>query len=131
MGNAAFRRGQGVYQDGQSSYSLNAQAARKRGRLPLSQAIPVVRHATKCTEREARTALLKTHDGEWHHVSKYGNRVAYYDPGAAIDAILQIPLFVSCCRAHEAISQRATSAHTSRCKTDPPAPAISPTHSSE
>jgi len=103
MSRRAFREGRGVYADGQSSFSVRAQDARKRGRLPLSQAIPIVCAAARCTRKTARIALLRTHDGEWHHVSKYGNRVNYYDPKCAVDAILQIPLFVPCCSAHHAL----------------------------
>lgn len=105
----AFRSGHGIYDDGQSSYSVNAQESRSRGRLPLSQAIPLVCKAAKCTRKIARVALLKTHDGEWHHVSKYGNRVDYYDPKVAVDAILQRPLIIPCCSVHEAL--RCNDAH--------------------
>jgi hypothetical protein len=96
----AFREGRGVYEDGQSSFSVNAQECRNRGRRALSQAIPIVRSVCSCSESAARRALLATHDGEWHHVSKYGNRVPYYDVQPAIDAILQLALFPGCCRVH-------------------------------
>jgi hypothetical protein len=85
----AFREGKGVYDDGQSSYSVNCQNARSRGRRPLTEAVNIVRiilaiEKRHVTVREARKALLKSHDGEWHHTSKYGNRTHYYDPAAAI-----------------------------------------------
>lgn len=88
----AFREGKGIYQDGQSSFSVNCQEARARGRRPLTEAIRIVRailaaDGVRVTGLEAREALQKTHDGEWHHTSKYGNRTKYYDPGAAIEAI--------------------------------------------
>jgi hypothetical protein len=102
----AFRDGRGVYEDGQSSFSVNAQECRARGRRPLSQAIPIVRSVCRCSESTARRALLATHDGEWHHASKYGNRVSYYDVQPAIDAILQLPLFPVCCRVHALLEER-------------------------
>jgi hypothetical protein len=88
----AFRKGHGVYDDGQSSWSVNCQIARANGRLPLTQAAPVVRrlatqYSARITLKQAREALLKTHDGEWHHTSKYGNRTDYYDPSAALAAL--------------------------------------------
>lgn len=88
----AFRAGKGVYDDGQSSYSVNCQNARARGRRPLTEAIKIVREilaaeGRRVTGDEARKALRKTHDGEWHHTSKYGNRTNYYDPGAAIQLL--------------------------------------------
>lgn len=69
----------------------------------MSQAIPMVMRASHCSRVMARLALRATHDGEWHHVSKYGNRVSYYDPQLAVDALLQFPLFVPCCSTHEAL----------------------------
>lgn len=85
----AFRDGKGVYEDGQSSFSVNCQEARARGRRPMSQAVIVVRELLAAegihvTVIEARKALILTHDGEWHHTSKFGNRTHYYDPGQAI-----------------------------------------------
>ena len=85
----AFREGKGRYDDGQSSWSVNCQNARARGRRPMSEAIKIVRTLLKAEGRavsvaDARTALIRSHDGEWHHTSKFGNRTDYYDPGAAI-----------------------------------------------
>jgi spore germination protein YaaH len=85
----AFRAGHGVYDDGQSSWSVNCQEARRRGRLPMTAAVKLVRalmasKGVKVTIAQARNALRDTHDGEWHHTSKYGNRTPYYDPQAAV-----------------------------------------------
>jgi len=90
----AFREGHGVYEDGQSSFSMNCQQARDRGRRPLTEAVKLVRQAcsalrVKVTLKDAKQALLKTHDGEWHHTSKYGNRTAYYDPQPAVQLLTQ------------------------------------------
>jgi len=90
----AFRDGKGVYEDGQSSYSVNCKEARARGRRPLTEAIKIVRQilaaeGQRVTGDQARRTLRETHDGEWHHVSKYGNRVNYYDPGSAINKLRQ------------------------------------------
>jgi hypothetical protein len=86
----AFREGKGRYDDGQSSWSVNCQNARARGRRPMSEAIKIVRTLLKAEGRlisvaDARTALIRSHDGEWHHTSKFGNRTDYYNPGAAIE----------------------------------------------
>ncbi len=56
---------------------------------PLAEAVTIVRiilaiEKRHVTVKDAKRALLKSHDGEWHHTSKYGNRTHYYDPGAAI-----------------------------------------------
>lgn len=90
----AFREGKGVYDDGQSSWSVNCQNARARGRRPLTEAIRIVRsvlqvEGIRVTGLDSRKALIKTHDGEWHHTSKYGNRTNYYDPGKAIELLRQ------------------------------------------
>lgn len=88
----SFREGKGVYEDGQSSFSVNCQEARARGRRPMSQAVIVVRELLAAegihvTVLDARKALILTHDGEWHHTSKFGNRTHYYDPGKAMESI--------------------------------------------
>lgn len=85
----AFREGKGVYEDGQSSFSVNCQEARARGRRPMTEAVKIVRQLlaaenVRISADDAKSALIRSHDGEWHHASKYGNRVNYYDPGAAI-----------------------------------------------
>lgn len=84
----AFREGYGVYEDGQSSFSVNCQAARDQGRLPLIEAVKRLRELAQLagvtvTVKAARSALIESHDGEWHHTSKYGNRTNYYNPLAA------------------------------------------------
>lgn len=88
----AFRDGKGIYEDGQSSYSVNCQNARSRGRRPLSEAVRIVRRVLaaegiKATISQARDSLRLTHDGEWHHTSKFGNRTNYYDPAPALELL--------------------------------------------
>ena len=78
-----------VYADGQSSYSPRCQDARAGGRLPLGQAATRVRQLCKAAGKKvtllaARVALRDTHDGEWHHTSRYANRTDYYDVAAAV-----------------------------------------------
>lgn len=85
----AFREGKGVYDDGQSSFSVRCQEAPARGRRPLTEAIRIVRRilaseGMKVSIRETKQALIETHDGEWHHTSKFGNRTHYYDPALAL-----------------------------------------------
>jgi hypothetical protein len=89
----AFRGGRGVYEDDQSSFSVRCQEARQRGRLPMTDAIKLVRarlesKGVNATLKQIRTALLASHDGEWHHTSKYGNRTSYYDPQSAVEYLL-------------------------------------------
>jgi hypothetical protein len=89
----AFREGKGVYEDGQSSFSVACKEARQRGRLPMTQAAKLVRALLKtrgvaATVAQVRDVLCKTHDGEWHHTSKYGNRTPYYDPQSAVEFLL-------------------------------------------
>lgn len=88
----AFRDGNGIYEDGQSSFSVRCQEARDRGRRPLTEAVKIVRElaamsGTKVTIAQARETLIEMHDGEWHHTSKFGNRTRYYDPMTAIMAL--------------------------------------------
>ena len=64
----AFRNGHGVYEDGQSSFSVNCQEARRCGRLPMTQAVKLARAllrktAGKITIARIRQALKETHDG--------------------------------------------------------------------
>ena len=74
------------------SKSLNAEVAESEGRLPMTRAIPVVAERAGVTRREARAALVATHDGEWHHTGTYstrggrlrGRRTDYYDVQAAV-----------------------------------------------
>ena len=85
-----------VYTDGQSSYSPRCQDARAGGRLPLGQAATRVRQLCKAAGKKvtlltARVALRDTHDGEWHHTSRYANRTDYYDVAAAVAWLLRTP----------------------------------------
>lgn len=91
----AFRDGKGVYDDGQSSFSVNCQNARARGRRPMTEAVRIVRRilateGTKVTIPDTKRALIETHDGEWHHTSKFGNRTHYYDPGRAMERLRNV-----------------------------------------
>jgi hypothetical protein len=67
--------------------SLNANDAEIEGRLPLTRAIPAVAHYAGCTRKEARTALRKTHEGEWHHTGMLGRAANYYDVAEAIRSL--------------------------------------------
>lgn len=69
------------------SRSYNAEVAESEGRFPMTRAIPVVAKEAGVTRKIARAALIHTYDGEWHHVGRYANEVAYYDCGAAVDAL--------------------------------------------
>lgn len=87
-----FRNGRGVYSDGQSSYSPRCQEAREEGRLPMTDATRELRRLArdeglKLSVAAAQAALKASWGGEKHHVSKYGRRVAYYDPMEAADEI--------------------------------------------
>jgi hypothetical protein len=69
--------------------SFNANAAEDAGLMPLSRAIPVVAHHARCTQAKARTALLETYDGEWHHTGIVGRKTKYYSVVAAIEFLRQ------------------------------------------
>lgn len=102
------------------SKSNNALDAENDGRYPITQAARVVSRATGVTVREARRALNDTYQGEFHHSSKFYNRVKYYDTHRAIDLLLHgDPDHTSNLEseAHEAeyavtLAKRATCAHT-------------------
>ena len=58
----------------------------------MTQAVRLVRallagKGVKRTIAEVRHALRDTHDGEWHHTSKFGNRTPYHDPQAAVKVL--------------------------------------------
>ncbi len=55
------------------------------GRFPLTRAIPIVAKEAGVKQKQARVALLKTYDGEWHHVGITMRRVRYYDVQDALD----------------------------------------------
>lgn len=69
--------------------SIGAIEAEKRGRLPLTRAIPVVARRAMCTQKTARAALLATHDGEWHHTGNRARRTDYFSLDAAVAKILR------------------------------------------
>lgn len=61
------------------SRSFNAEVAEDEGRLPLSRAKVEVAAQFGCSQSVAKVALEMIYSGEWHHVAKYANQVAYYD----------------------------------------------------
>jgi hypothetical protein len=66
------------YRNGGFSYSSNALLVMDGGRMTMT------------TQVKARRILELTHDGEWHHVSQYANRVPFYDVHKAV-------AWVACC----------------------------------
>jgi len=52
--------------------------------MTMTTAKRVVADALHITQVKARRILELTHDGEWHHVSKYANRVDFYDVRKAL-----------------------------------------------
>ena len=52
--------------------------------MTMTAAKKVVAETLRITQLRARFLLEITHDGEWHHVSKYANRVNYYNVRKAI-----------------------------------------------
>lgn len=61
------------------SRSYNAEVAEDEGRCPMSRAKIAVAEQFGCSQSVAKVALELVYDGEWHHVGKYANEVAYYD----------------------------------------------------
>lgn len=80
-----------IYKNG-NSRSANAEYAESEGRFPLTRASKVLGISTKLF-REAIVHIQYT-TNEWHHVSKYANRVDYYDT-IAIGECPQFWLFCS------------------------------------
>jgi hypothetical protein len=103
-----------AYGNGSYSRSLNAESAEADGRMPMTRAIPVVAQAAGITQAEARRALVASHDGEWHHVSKFANRVDYYDINAAIAAAVGPERWAEMCTAQERADQQARLAELRR-----------------
>ncbi len=64
--------------------SENGNDAENEGRMPLTRAIPIVAHHAHCTRGQAKAALSKTHEGEWHHAGLFSRRVNYYSIAAAV-----------------------------------------------
>lgn len=89
-----YRYGKIVAKDGRIRYegpgnrskcrSSNANEAEDQGRLPLTLAIPIVAYHAKCTQQEAKAALRKTHEGEWHHTGVVSRRTNYYSIARAV-----------------------------------------------
>ncbi len=65
------------------SKSNNAVAAEKEGRFPLTAATNMLAEETGMKRADAKALLLKLHTGEYHHSSKFYNRVQYYDVAEA------------------------------------------------
>ena len=61
------------------SRSANAEVAESEGRCPMSRAKKIVADKNGCSQATAAAALEMLYDGEWHHVGKFANCVAYYD----------------------------------------------------
>ena len=66
------------------SKSNNAIEAESEGRMPMSRACAVVASATGLKRADAKALLVRLHDGEYHHTSKFYNRVKFYDTVEAI-----------------------------------------------
>jgi hypothetical protein len=73
-----------AYRNGGFSYSSNALLAMDEGRMTMTHAKKEVAEILHITQVKARRILELTHDGEWHHVSKYANRVPFYDVRKAV-----------------------------------------------
>jgi hypothetical protein len=73
-----------AYRNGGFSYSTNALLAMDEGRMTTTHAKKEVAEILHITQVKARRILELTHDGEWHHVSKYANRVPFYDVRKAV-----------------------------------------------
>lgn len=80
------RAGYASYCGREECRSIGAINSEENGRLPLTRAIPVVAQRAGCTQKQARAALLATHDGEWHHTGNRAMRTNYYDIDAAVAA---------------------------------------------
>jgi hypothetical protein len=73
-----------AYHNGGFSYSSNALLALDEGRMTMTHAKKEVADILHITQVKARRILDLTHDGEWHHVSKFANRVKFYDVRKAV-----------------------------------------------
>lgn len=73
-----------AYRNGGFSYSSNAMLAMDEGRMTMTHAKKEVAEILHITQVKARRILELTHDGEWHHVSKYANPVKFYDVRKAV-----------------------------------------------
>lgn len=74
MRRSAYYRRSGSY-----SRSYRAEVAESEGRAPMSRAKVTVAAEFGCSQSVAQAALNFLHDGEWHHVGKFANRVDYFD----------------------------------------------------
>jgi len=91
--------------------SNNACHAEINGRYPLTHAKRIVSQATGLKLKESAAILEILHDGEWHHTSKFYNRVSYYCTKTAIMAVNEargcgknLMEFVQFCRDNTLIS---------------------------
>lgn len=69
------------WRHGKSNRAVHAET---EGKLPLTRAIVAVARQAGCTQAAARVALVAVGPCEWHHSSKFYNRVDYYDVAAAL-----------------------------------------------
>jgi hypothetical protein len=69
--------------------SANANDAEDAGIMPMSRAVPIVAYHAKCTREQAKSALVKTYDGEWHHTGMLSRRTRYYSVPAAVSFLRQ------------------------------------------
>jgi len=69
---------------GSDCRSANANDAEDEGRMPLTRAIRVVAHRAGCSRADAKAALIRTHEGEWHHTGLFSRRTQYY---SVVDAV--------------------------------------------
>ena len=76
------------YRNGYSR-SANAEYAESGGKYPLTRAIKAVREEfPQARVKFVKRLLEDSHDGEWHHVGKYANRVNYYSTYGIIDYLM-------------------------------------------
>jgi len=83
---------------GYSGYSKSNRAvnAEEEGRFPLTKACRVLKSKLikeldiKITLKEAKKILKENWDGEWHHSSKYCNKVNYYDVQESFESIQEL-----------------------------------------
>jgi len=70
------------------SKSNNACEAEADGLYPLTKAIKIISEKAHCTKKKARETLGTIGSSEWHHYSKFYNRVEVYNTNIAINLIL-------------------------------------------
>lgn len=81
------------------SKSVRAAAAETEEKLPLTRAVAYVAREANVTRKAARAALEEQGPCEWHHCSKFCNRVDYYDCAEVISLLID-PLYAERCEAY-------------------------------